>query len=124
MVRAFMLLGLIANVTLSQSAEYPTMALSRPLEYPKAKKGGVVEDYFGTKIPDPYRWLEDTDSPETGAWVKAENILTSAYMEKLPERALFREELTKLLNYQRYTVPKWEGHRYVYRKNEIGRAHV
>jgi prolyl oligopeptidase len=118
MVRAFMLLGLIATVALSQSVEFPTKALSRPLEYQKAKKGDVVDDYFGTKVPDPYRWLEDTDSPETVAWVKAENILTSAYMEKLPERALFREELTKLLNYQRYTVPKWEGRRYVYRKND------
>ena len=118
MVRAFMLLGLIATVALSQSVEYPTMAHSRPLEYPKAKKGDVVDDYFGTKVPDPYRWLEDTDSPETVAWVKAENILTSAYMERLPERAQFRGELTKLLNYQRYTVPKWEGHRFVYRKND------
>ena len=63
------------------------MAVSQPLEYPKAEKGDVVDDYFGTKVPDPYRWLEDTDSPETVAWVKAENILTSAYMEKLPDRA-------------------------------------
>ena len=68
-----------------------TVAVSQTLEYPKAKKGDVVDDYFGTKVPDPYRWLEDTDSPETAAWVKAENLLTSAYMEKLPERAPFRE---------------------------------
>src|SRR3984957_10383227 len=107
MFRAFLMLGSIA-----------TVAVSQPLEYPKVRKGDVVDDYFGTKVPDPYRWLEDTDSPETMAWVKAENVLTSTYMEKLPERALFREELMKLLNYQRYTVPKWEGHRYVYRKND------
>src|ERR1700719_1968640 len=100
MVRAFMLLGLIANVALSQSVEYPTMALSRPLEYPKAKKGDVVDDYFGTKVPDPYRWLEDTDSPQTDAWVKAENVLTSGYMEKLADRADFREGLVKLLHYE------------------------
>jgi prolyl oligopeptidase len=107
MFRAVMLLGSIA-----------TVAASQPLEYPKAKKGDVVDDYFGTKVPDPYRWLEDTDSPETVAWVQAENILTSAYMEKLADRAPFRVELTKLLNYQRYSVPTWEGHRYVYRKND------
>jgi len=95
-----------------------TLAFSQPLEYPKAEKGDVVDDYFGTKVPDPYRWLENTDSPETVAWVKAENILTSAYMEKLADRASFREELTKLLNYQRYTVPEYEGHRYLYRKND------
>jgi prolyl oligopeptidase len=107
MFRAVIPLGIIATVTLSQS-----------LEYPKAKKGDVVDDYCGTKVPDPYRWLEDIDSPETVDWVEAENRLTSAYMERLPNRALFREELTKLFNYQRYTVPEWEGHRYLYRKND------
>ncbi len=107
MFRAFLMLGSIA-----------TVAVSQPLEYPKARKGDVIDDYFGTKVPDPYRWLEDTDSPETAAWVKAENLLTSAFMEKITDRAAFREELTKLLNYPRYTVPEYEGHRYLYRKND------
>jgi prolyl oligopeptidase len=107
MFRAALPLGLIA-----------TVALSQPLEYPRAEKGDVVDDYFGTKVQDPYRWLENTDSAETIDWVKAENKLTFAYMEKLPDRAPFREELTKLLNYQRYTVPEWEGQRYLYRKND------
>jgi prolyl oligopeptidase len=107
MFRAFLMLGSIA-----------TVAVSQPLEYPKARKGDVIDDYFGTKVPDPYRWLEDTDSPETAAWVKAENLLTSAFMEKMSDRAAFREELTKLLNYPRYTVPDYEGHRYLYRKND------
>ena len=70
MFRAAMLLGSIA-----------TVAVSQQLEYPKAKKGDLVDDYFGTKITDPYRWLEDTDSVETADWVKAENVLTSGYME-------------------------------------------
>jgi len=107
MFRAFTLLVMTA-----------TAAVSQPIEYPNAKKGDVVDDYFGTKVPDPYRWLEDTDSPETAAWVKAENVLTSAYLKKLPDRVPFREELTQLMNYQRYTVPVWKGHRYVYRKND------
>jgi prolyl oligopeptidase len=107
MFRALMMLGTIATVAVSQT-----------LEYPKAQKGDVIDDYFGTKVPDPYRWLEDTDSPETVAWVKAENLLSAAYMEKLADRSPFRDELTKLLNYQRYTVPEFEGHRYVYRKND------
>jgi prolyl oligopeptidase len=95
-----------------------TVVFSQPLVYPPAKKGDVVDDYFGTKVPDPYRWLEDTDSPETVAWVKAENALTSSYLENLPDRAAFRDELTKLLNYERYSVPVWEGHRYLYSKND------
>jgi prolyl oligopeptidase len=107
MFRVLMILGSIVTVAVSQT-----------LEYPKAQKGDVVDDYFGTKVPDPYRWLEDTDSPETVAWVKTENLLTGTYMEKLADRAPFRDELTKLLNYQRYTVPEFEGHRYVYRKND------
>jgi prolyl oligopeptidase len=107
MLRALLLLGSIV-----------TVAFSQPLEYPKARKGDVVDDYSGTKVPDPYRWLEDTDSSETAAWVKAENVLTSAYLEKLPDLARFREGLTKLWNYPRYTVPTWKGHRYLYRRND------
>src|ERR1700722_2146358 len=107
MLRVLLLLGSIV-----------TVAFSQPLDYPKAKKGDVVDDYSGTKVPDPDRWLEDTDSPETAAWVKAENLLTSAFMEKLPDLAWFRERLTKLLNYPRYTVPTWKGRRYLYRKND------
>jgi prolyl oligopeptidase len=120
MFRAFLLLGSLAIAAFSQATEFPKSegVHTQALEYPKASKGNVVDDYFGTKVPDPYRWLEDTDSPETMAWVKAENILTSSYMEKLPDRLSFREGLTKLLNYQRYTVPTWEGHRYLYRKND------
>lgn len=107
MLRAVILLGLTG-----------TAAVSQPLEYPKAKKTDVVDDYFGVKVPDPYRWLEDTDSPETIAWVKAQVALTSAYLEKLPDREPFKERLTKLLNYERYTAPSWQGHRYLYRKND------
>jgi prolyl oligopeptidase len=107
MVRALILLGIAA-----------TVAVSQPFSYPKAKKGDVIDDYFGTKVPDPYRWLEDADSPETVEWIKEENKLTQSYLQELPNRALFRDRLTKLLNFERYTVPSWEGHRYIYRKND------
>jgi len=107
MIRAAMMLGITG-----------TMAFSQPLEYPRAKRTDVVDDYFSTKVPDPFRWLEDTDSPETQEWVKAENEITSEYLEKLADREAFKERLTKLLNYQRYTAPSWEGHRYLYRKND------
>ncbi|HYY26976.1 MAG TPA: hypothetical protein VE860_03480, partial [Chthoniobacterales bacterium] len=106
MFRAVFLIGFVA-----------VSALSQPLKYPSAKQGDVVDDYFGTKVPDPYRWLENPDSPETTKWIAAENKITSAYLDKLPDRAAFREELTKLLNYERFGVPKWEGGCYVYSKN-------
>src|SRR5215831_10630106 len=88
------------------------------IQYPETKRTDVVDDYFGTKVPDPYRWLEDADSPETLKWIKQENELTQSYLQKLPDRALFRERLTNLLNFERYTVPVWGGHRYIYGKNE------
>jgi prolyl oligopeptidase len=87
-------------------------------QYPETQRTDVVDDYFGTKIPDPYRWLEDTGSPETAAWVQAQNKLSSAYLAALPDREPFKERLTKLFNFERYSTPKWEGGRYVYMKND------
>jgi prolyl oligopeptidase len=95
-----------------------TVAFSQPFEYPKDRKGDVIDDYFGVKVPDPYRWLENVDSPETLHWINEENKLTQSYLHELPERAPFRDRLAKLLNFERYTVPTWEGGRYIYRKND------
>jgi prolyl oligopeptidase len=94
------------------------IAMGGALKYPIAKKQDVVDDYFGTKVADPYRWLEDTDSPETVAWVQAENALSLPYLEKLPDRQDFHERLDKLLNYERYSPPYWVGGRYIFDKND------
>jgi prolyl oligopeptidase len=94
------------------------IALGGSWKYPIAKKGDVVDDYSGTKVADPYRWLENTDSPETAAWVKAENDLSLPYLEELPDRQDFHDRITKLLNYERYSTPYWIGGRYVYQKND------
>src|SRR5262245_23178625 len=56
------------------------------LVYPDAKRGDVVDDYHGTKVPDPYRWLEDADSEETRAWIDAENAVTQKYLASIPQR--------------------------------------
>jgi prolyl oligopeptidase len=71
--------------------------------YPPAKKVDVVDDYNGTKVADPYRWLEDTNSPETTAWVEAENKVTAEYLSHIPERAKIHDRLTELFNYERYS---------------------
>jgi prolyl oligopeptidase len=71
--------------------------------YPSAKKVDVVDDYHGTKVADPYRWLEDTNSPETTAWVEAENKVTAAYFAQIPQRAKIHARLTELFNYERYS---------------------
>lgn len=96
----------------------PVGQAAKPIEYPKARKGDVVDDYFGTKVPDPYRWLEDPDSPETRAWVEAENRITFRFLEQIPERDQIKRRLTKLWNYERYGLPRKEGGRYFISKND------
>ena len=59
------------------------------IEYPETKKGEVTDTFFGTVVPDPYRWLEDDMSEETGAWVKEQNKVTFGYLETIP----YREEI-------------------------------
>ena len=88
-----------------------------PFEYPKAKTVDQVDDYHGTKVADPYRWLEDADSPDTHAWVEAENKLTFSYLDKIPYRSAIRDRLTKLWNYERFTAPQQQGGRYFYEHN-------
>jgi prolyl oligopeptidase len=88
------------------------------LAYPPAPKGDVVDDYHGTPVPDPYRWLEDPDAPETVAWVEAQNALTAAFLGQGPARERLRERLTRLWDYPRYGVPQREGDRYYFWKND------
>ena len=88
-----------------------------PITYPVARKGDQVDDYHGVKVADPYRWLEDLDSPETRAWVEAENKLTFGYLESIPQRTAIKERLTKLWNYEKYGIPFKEGNRYFYTRN-------
>jgi prolyl oligopeptidase len=85
---------------------------------PKAKTVSVMDDYHGTKVADPYRWLEDVDSPETKAWVEAENCVTFAFLEKIPERKALEQRLTAIWNYPRFGTPFKEGGRYFFSKND------
>ncbi|MCB9566428.1 MAG: S9 family peptidase [Myxococcales bacterium] len=93
-------------------------AKSGRFTYPESAKGDVVDDYHGVKVADPYRWLEDPDSPETRAWVEAENKVTFGYLESLPARAAITKRLTELWNYERYGVPYREGGRYFWSRND------
>lgn len=85
--------------------------------YPPAPKGEQVDDYHGTKVADPYRELENTDSEATKKWIEAENKLTFDYLSGIPERKKIKEKLTALWNYEKYTVPFREGGRYFFSKN-------
>src|SRR5258706_2772527 len=79
-----------------------TLMLVQTVTYPPARKGDVIDDYHGTKVADPYRWLEDVDSPETRSWVEAENRITFAYLEQIPERERIHRRLTELWDYPKY----------------------
>jgi prolyl oligopeptidase len=87
------------------------------ISYPPTTKGPVEDDYFGTKVADPYRWMEDLDSKEVADWVAAQNKVTFAYLEALPLRDHFRKRITELWNYPRVGVPVHEGDRYFFEKN-------
>lgn len=88
------------------------------LHYPVTKTVDTVDIYFGTKVPDPYRWLEDDNSAETKAWVKAENEVTSAYLEKIPFRNKIQERFTQLWNYERRVNLAKKSGIYYFEKND------
>lgn len=87
-------------------------------EYPPARKADIVDDYHGTAVADPYRWLEDSDSEETREWIEAQNRITFDFLEDISERSQIRERLTKLWDYEKYGIPFREGSRYFYFKND------
>src|SRR5207249_9144368 len=76
----------------------PDMAHPQRLHYPPARTADIVDDYHGTRVADPYRWLEDVDSEETCEWVAAENRVTEAYLARVPQRDAIRRRLTELWN--------------------------
>ena len=88
------------------------------LVYPKTEKKIVTDTYFGTKVEDPYRWLEDDRSPETEAWVKEENKVTFDYLDQIPFRDALKEELTAIWNYEKLSAPFKEGEYTYYYKND------
>jgi prolyl oligopeptidase len=88
-----------------------------PLSYPAAARGTQVDDYHGVSVADPYRWLEDTDSPATKAWVEAENRLTESFLATIPERPAIKSKLTEIWNFARYSAPFKQGGRYFYFQN-------
>ncbi|MCC6361054.1 MAG: S9 family peptidase [Phycisphaerales bacterium] len=87
------------------------------IKYPETKKGEQVDDYHGTKVADPYRWLEDLDSADTAAWVAAQNEVSFGYLASIPQREAIKKRLTKLWDYERFGLPSKEGPRYVYSRN-------
>ncbi len=89
-----------------------------PLNYPPTHQSDQTDSYHGITIADPYRWLEDPNSPETEAWVAAQNKVTFSYLNALPGRAQLNARLTELWNYERYGIPFKQNEKYFYYKND------
>lgn len=87
------------------------------VEYPKTEKDTVYDEYFGTSIADPYRWLEDNLSKKTSDWVQLENAVTNEYIKKIPFHNQVRERMSKLANFERYEIPFVKSGKYYYFKN-------
>lgn len=90
------------------------------MKYPETKKVDHVDDHHGTKVPDPYRWLEDDvrQSKDVAAWVEAQNKVTFAFLESIPQREPIKKRLTELWNYEKYGVPFKVAGKYYYFKND------
>jgi prolyl oligopeptidase len=90
------------------------------IHYPETRRGDQVDDYHGTKVADPFRWLEEDvrKSDEVRAWVEAQNKITFAYLRSIPERLAIRRRLTELWNFVKYTPPSKAGGRYFFQRND------
>jgi prolyl oligopeptidase len=106
-------LWFVVAVALAAAADAPT-------QYPHTKRVEHTDDYHGTKVADPYHWLEDDvrTSPEVAAWVAEENKVTEAYLSAIPQRDSIRKRLTDLWNYEKFTAPSKDGGRYFFSKND------
>ncbi len=88
-----------------------------PLPYPDAPRVDQIDEYFGTRVADPYRWLEEVDSPQTQRWIAEENALTESVLATVPQREAIRSRLTEVWNYERRGVPEKVGDQYAYFRN-------
>ncbi|NMD00712.1 MAG: S9 family peptidase, partial [Bacteroidales bacterium] len=88
------------------------------MNYPQTKKVDTTDTYFGVKVPDPYRWLENDTSAEVKEWVESQNKVTFDYLSKIPFRDKIKNRITTLFNYEKRTAPFKKGNNFFYYKND------
>ena len=118
----FVTLGLVAlSCNKSDKKPLPLMKVN----YPETKTIDHTDNYFDSIVPDPYRWLEDDRSTETGEWVKSQNEVSFDYLNKIPFRGAIRERLAKLWDYEKYSAPFKEGdYTYFYKNDGLQNQYV
>jgi len=112
MKKAFFMLTTLVGLA------YADDSVAQKSQYPATKKVEQTDNYHGTAVQDPYRWLENDTSSETKAWVKEQNKVTQAYLEKIPYRTAFKKRLEELANYPKYSSPFRAGEYYFFSKND------
>ena len=122
-MRSLLALAMTAPLIAAASTPAPAQTATppppaAPTAYPQTRTVAQVDDYFGTKVADPYRWLEDDNAADTKAWVEAQNTVTFDYLGKISGRAAIRSRLTTLWNYERYGLPRKRGEHYVFTRND------
>lgn len=116
---------ILASITIFSCTNSEKSKNTISVKYPETKKQPVIEDYFGTKITDNYRWLEDDRSEETEAWVSAENKVTFDYLNQIPYKRTLKDRLTELWNYEKVGTPFKEGdYTYYYKNNGLQNQYV
>ncbi|MEY3939614.1 MAG: hypothetical protein RLZZ604_74, partial [Pseudomonadota bacterium] len=118
LVGAAVMMAPISSVAMA--ADSATADVAVKLTYPQTKTVNVVDEQFGVKVADPYRWLEDDVrvNPEVAEWVKAQNAVTDAYLETLPGKKILAERMKKLFDYERFGLPEKAGGYYFFTKND------
>jgi prolyl oligopeptidase len=117
-LRPFFTFVLLLAFTVAAAAQMaPGSPSAGKLAYPETRKIDHVDEYHGTKVADPYRWLEDDNGADTKAWVEAQNKVTFGYLGQIPVRGPIKERLTQLWNFERFGVPSTEGGKYFYWRN-------
>jgi prolyl oligopeptidase len=109
---------ILAVLALTVLAAIPACKKAMKIAYPVTKTVEQVDDYFGVKVADPYRWLEDDKSAETARWVEAQNAVTFGYLKQIPYRDQIKKRLTDIFNYPRYSSPFRVGEYYLFSKND------
>ena len=106
------------NILMTMAVLGSTLLSAQNIQYPRAEKDNTIDEYFGTRVADPYRWLENDTSRQTAAWVAAENEVTNAYLSKIPFRQKLLKRLTEVSNYERMGAPRKRHGKWYFYKND------